>query len=457
MLVGPLTEKHMKSNTPFLENGSARFGRRNFIKNSVLGGISLGACAGLSIEDLVAQVTSKVNRYSSSSDLKITDLRYVLVDHLDRDTPIIRIDTNQGIYGLGEVRENADPRLALKLKSRILGQNPCNVEKIFKSIKRYGGQYKEGSGVSAIEMACWDLAGKAFGVPCWQMLGGRYRNKIRLYTDFMGEPDFEKLAPRIKYRTEVEGFTWIKMTRNFYVVNSIEGGYVHETTQKLSEKGIQGLVDYFGKVRDLVGDKIPISADHFRANDLNSMVRLGNALKPYKMAWIEEPLDWWQTDQLKILRDSIDTPILVGENIYSKESFKVLCDAQAIDIVHPDQASAGGLLETKKIGDYAQDKGIGMAQHFTGTAISFMANVHIAAATENSAVLEFHQEGDEIAQMESMVNVVGDQPLLKNGYAIVPDEAPGLGIELNEEGIKANLNPKDKSYFAPTLEWNEWI
>lgn len=431
--------------------------RRNFLKKTILGGVSLATMVGLPVEEVVAEVTSGVNRNSSPSNLKITDLRYVLVDHLNRATPIIRIDTNQDLYGLGEVRENADPRLALELKSRILGQNPCNVEKIFKSLKRFGGDYKEGSGTAAIETACWDLAGKAYGVPCWQMLGGRYREKIRLYTDFMGDADFGKLAPRIKHRTEVEGFTWIKMTRCYNVVRGIDGGYVQETGRQLSQKGIDGLAEYFGKVRDLVGFDIPVSADHFSSYDLNSMIRMGHALEPFKLAWIEDPLSWKNIFQLKTLRDSIEIPVLIGENIYLKETFKDLCGAQAIDWVHPDQASAGGLLETKKIGDYAQEKGIKMAQHFTGTAISYMANVHIAAATENARVLEFHQEGDEIPEMLNMVHFTEDKPVYSNGFAYVPDEAPGLGVTLNEEGIKAILHPKDRSYFKPTLEWNEWI
>ena len=98
-----------------------------------------------------------------------------------------------------------------------------------------------------------------------------------------------------------------------------------------------------------------------------------------------------------------------------------------------------------------------MAQHFTGTAISYMANVHIAAATENARVLEFHQEGGEIQEMLDMVDLVEDKPIYRNGFAYVPDEAPGLGITLNEEGIKAILHPDDRSYFAPTLEWNSWV
>src|SRR6478735_4461679 len=150
--------------------------RRSFLKKSALGGIMLGGASMFSpIEELVAQSTQKVSRYSSPSDLKITDMRYAVTTVLGR-TAIIRIDTNQGIYGLGEVRDGADERYALMLKSRIIGQNPCNVEQIFKSVKQFGGQARQAGGVCAVEMALWDLCGKAYNVPCWQLLGGRYRD-----------------------------------------------------------------------------------------------------------------------------------------------------------------------------------------------------------------------------------------------------------------------------------------
>src|SRR6185436_86389 len=158
-------------------------GRRSFLKRSALGGVALGAATMFSpIEDVIAQSTQKVRRYSSPSDLKITDMRYCVTPVLGR-TAIIRIDTNQGIYGLGEVRDGADERYALFLKSRILGENPCNVELIFKKIRQFGGQARQAGGVCAVEMALWDIVGKAYNVPCWQLLGGRYRDKIRLYAD----------------------------------------------------------------------------------------------------------------------------------------------------------------------------------------------------------------------------------------------------------------------------------
>src|SRR5690349_9135753 len=134
--------------------------RRSFLKKSTFGGIALGSAFMLSpFEDMIAQTTQKVSRYSNPSDLKITDMRYCHTAVMG-GTAIIRIDTNQGIYGLGEVRDAADVRYALFLKSRILGKNPCNVEQIFKSIKQFGGQARQAGGVCAVEMALWDICGK---------------------------------------------------------------------------------------------------------------------------------------------------------------------------------------------------------------------------------------------------------------------------------------------------------
>src|SRR5215510_15174925 len=141
------------------QNNEKETGRRSFLKRSALGGIALGAASMFSpIEDVIAQSTQKVSRYSAPSDLKITDMRYCVTPVLGRTTNI-RIDTNQGIYGLGEVRDGADERYALMLKSRILGQNPCNVEMLFKTIKQFGGHSRQAGGVCGVEMALLDLCG----------------------------------------------------------------------------------------------------------------------------------------------------------------------------------------------------------------------------------------------------------------------------------------------------------
>ncbi|HLR33273.1 MAG TPA: twin-arginine translocation signal domain-containing protein, partial [Fodinibius sp.] len=155
--------------------------RRSFLKKAGLGGLGLGAMIMAPHRAQIEHVTSKVNRNSAPSDLQITDMRIAEVDGIPFRIPIIRIDTNQGISGYGEVRDDGDPRYALMLKSRILGENPCNVEKLFKMIRQFGFHGRQGGGVAGVETALWDIAGKAYGVPVYQLLGGKYRNKVRLY------------------------------------------------------------------------------------------------------------------------------------------------------------------------------------------------------------------------------------------------------------------------------------
>src|SRR5438876_12037385 len=180
--------------------------RRAFLR-SATGGL---AVAGLWAGDTLEAAMQNVNTNSKPSDLKITDLRVAVVARAPMTCPLIRIDTNQGIYGLGEVRDGASKTYALFLKSRILGENPCNIDRIFRKIKQFGGHSRQAGGVCAIEMALWDLAGKAYGVPIYQMLGGRFRDKIRCYADTTESHDPVVYGQRLKARKE-QGFTWLKM------------------------------------------------------------------------------------------------------------------------------------------------------------------------------------------------------------------------------------------------------
>jgi L-alanine-DL-glutamate epimerase-like enolase superfamily enzyme len=451
--------------------------RRNFLRKAALGGIALGGMMHLSLEDTIAQTTSKVQRASNPSELKITDLRYALTSVLG-STAIIRIDTNQGIYGLGEVRDGADPRYALMLKSRILGLNPCNVEMLFRIIKQFGNIGRQGGGVSGVEMALWDLCGKAYGVPVWQLLGGRYRDKVRLYADTPSHDDPVEQMKLIKFRTEDQGYTWLKMDVSIEEIRSVPGALVntrfwdgaqgqydlkdymtygntkHPFTQvQITDKGLDELAKIVDHVRSMVGYEIPISTDHFGHFDLNNGIRLGRALEKYRLAWMEDIVSWDLTDQWKTLSDALETPVCTGEDIYLLNEFKPLIDIHAVDIIHPDLATSGGLLETKRIGDYAEEHGIAMAMHQAGTPVSFMANVHCAAATLNFLALEHHSV--DLPWWESLVKMTGSKPIITKGFANVPLDAPGLGIELNEEIVKQHLNPKDKGFFEPTPEWNE--
>lgn len=452
--------------------------RRSFLKKAALGGIALGGFMHASIEDTIAQTTSKVNRASSPSDLKITDMRVAVMGNVGR-TALIRIDTNQGIYGLGEVRDGADERYALMLKSRILGLNPCNVEMIFKIIRQFGYHGRQGGGVCAVEMALWDLCGKAYGVPAWQLLGGRYRDKIRLYADTPGANDPVKFAETMKRRVDVQGFTWLKMDLGIHVVakepdtivnskfwDGAAGQYdlrtymgygntLHPFTQvQITEKGLEGLAEYVDKVRGAVGYEMPLCADHFGHFDVNNSIRFGKAMDKYRLAWLEDMVPWFYTDQWKTVTEALETPTATGEDIYClKDGFQPLIDAHAVDIIQPDLATSGGLLETKKIGDYAEEHGIAMAMHMAGSPVTFMANVHCAAATQNFLALEHHSVDNP--WWENTVKMTGSQPMVTKGFANVPLDSPGLGIELNEEEVRKHLNPKAKGYFEPTPEWDE--
>ena len=456
--------------------------RRSFLKKSTLGGIALGGAFAFSpIEDLVAQSTQKVSRYSSPSDLRITDLRYATTTVLGR-TSIIRIDTNQGIYGLGEVRDGADERYALMLKSRLLGQNPCNVEQLFKAIKQFGGQSRQAGGVCGVEMALWDIVGKAYNVPCWQLLGGRYRDKIRLYADTpeAGSPEEQKKL--MNYRIHDQGYTWLKMDLGIGELKGIPGALVndkfwqnskgdlaqwgdqsnymsygntqHPFTQiQITDKGLDELPKLVDTVRGMLGYDIPLSTDHYGHFDMNNGIRLGKAVEKYRLAWLEDIVSWELTDQWKMMADALETPVLTGEDIYLLKNFKPLIDIHAVDIIHPDLATSGGLLETKRIGDYAEEHGIAMAMHQAGTPVSFMANVHCAAATQNFLALEHHSI--DLPWWESLVKTTDGRQLITKGFANIPLTAPGLGIELNDEVVKQHLHASDKSYFEPTPQWNE--
>ncbi len=448
-------------------------GRRAFFRKATAGGIMLGGFMFSPIEDTIAQSTSAVNRLSSPSDLKITDMRFIVLMNGGGRCPIIRIDTNQGISGLGEVRDGASWRYAMFLKSRILGMNPCSVEMIFKRIKQFGFHGRQGGGVCGVEMALWDLAGKAYNVPAYQLLGGKYRDKVRLYADTPEGENEADFAAKVNKRINEEGFTFMKMDFGIELLKDIPGtttnsnfwdigqqwsntqmtygGTEHPFTQiQITDKGLDIMTQRIAMVREKIGYQIPLASDHYGHFDHNNAIRLGRAVEKYRLAWLEDLIPWRLTDQWRQITESIETPTLTGEDIYLKEEFIRLIDARAVDLVHPDLATSGGLLETKKIGDYAEERGVAMAMHFAGSPISFMANVHCAAATQNFVALEHHSV--DVDYWASLVKT--KKPMVEKGFANVPD-SPGLGVELNEEVVKKHLDPEYPNYFPQSPEWNQ--
>lgn len=403
-----------------------------------------------------------MNTNSSPSQLKITDMRIVNLVGAPMRSTIIRLDTNQGLYGLGEVRDGASFYYALMLKRIILGENPCNIDKIFRKIKQFGGHARQGGGVCAIEMALMDLAGKAYGVPAYMLAGGKFRDKIRCYSDTDSSPDAEEMGKRLKGRMDM-GFTFLKMDIGVRLIQDIPGALTYpqgmlETNQvmhpftgiQFTDKGIDALVDYVSTVRDIVGYEIPLAADHFGHINVESCIRLARALEPFSLAWLEDMIPWQFVDQWVRLKNATSAPVCTGEDIYLLENFKPLIDNKAVSIIHPDLATSGGILETKKIGDYAQEHGIAMAMHMAATPVAQMASVHCAAATENFMILENHAV--DYAPWNDLVLGLPN-PIIQNGYIDVP-ETPGLGLELNEEAIKEHIDPDNPGYFESTEQWD---
>ena len=436
-----------------------------------------------------------MNTYSTPSELRITDMRFVDIDGAPKRCTILRIDTNQGISGFGEVRDASSKTYALMLKSRILGENPCNVEKIFRKIKQFGGNSRQGGGVSAVEMALMDLVGKAYGIPVYQLLGGKYRDSIRVYcdTDVDGRHTGHNMGMALKKRMEM-GFTFLKMDlgiglllnepgalnaplgfiddMNRYAphILNVQGGSVtadmvrHQksydivttahpfTGIHLTEHGLDILEQYMKDIREVIGYEIPLAIDHFGHVCVEDCIRFARRMEPYNIAWMEDMVPWMYTDQYVRLKNSTCIPVCTGEDIYLKEGFKTLFDAGAVSVIHPDIMTCGGCMELKKIADMADDAGVAVALHMAGSPVACMATVHTAAAMHNVLAMELHSV--DVPWWKDLVIGLPD-PIVENGFIKVP-EKPGLGFDdLNEELIREHINPNIPGYFEPTDEWNK--
>ncbi|HKJ84541.1 MAG TPA: mandelate racemase/muconate lactonizing enzyme family protein, partial [Spirochaetia bacterium] len=323
--------------------------------------------------DSLAEATlGSINTYGSPSDLRITDMRITDVVGAPMHCTLMKISTNQGIEGYGEIRDGASRTYALMLKDRILGENPCNIDKIFRRIKQFGGHARQGGGVCGIELALWDLAGKAYNVPVYQMLGGKFRDSIRMYcdTDVHGKHTGTDMGKALKERMAL-GYTFLKMDlgigylldkpgalsaplgfldvmrgrRKAVVSNASDASddvlderidrnrrydlqnIPHSFTGvHVTEKGFDLLEEYVAQVRDEIGYEIPLSLDHFGHIPLEDCINLARRLEKYNPAWLEDMLPWQLTDQYVRLSESTTSPICTGEDIYLKENFQPLLE-----------------------------------------------------------------------------------------------------------------------------------
>ncbi len=445
------------------------------------------------------QTLAHVNTNSKPSDLRITDMRFVDIVGAPMHCTLLRIETNQGITGYGEVRDGASKLYAQMLKRLLIGENPCNIDKIFRRIKQFGGMSRQAGGVCGVELALWDIAGKAYGIPVYQMLGGKFRDKVRMYcdTDVDGKDTGLNMGDALKKRVEKHGYTMLKMDLGIDQLWDVEGGLsapvgfldeYHHTAEMareakargdkaaarwwanrsydqnniahpftgihITKKGFDYLENYVKEVRSVIGYEIPLSIDHFGHIGVEDCIKLANRLEDYNMCWLEDMIPWQLTEQYVRLHNASTTPIATGEDIYLLENFKPLLDNRAVSIIHPDILSSGGIYETKKIGDYAEECGVAMALHMAETPVACLAAVHVAAATNNFLGLEFHS--NDVDWWSDMVKDT-EKPRIVDGFMAVP-EKPGIGIdELDDEVLKEHIHPEIPGLWESTDEWNDWL
>ena len=440
-----------------------------------------------------------VSTRSSPSKLRITDMRVADIAGAPMHCILLKLFTNQGLVGFGEVRDWSDRSYALQLKDRILGENPCDVDRIFRKIKQFGGHARQGGGVSGVEVALWDLAGKAYGVPVYQMLGGSFRDRIRMYcdTDQSGKGTASDMAEALQRRMRM-GFTFLKMDLGIHQLRSVKGalsaplGYLdaldaaargwsevakrgepgHESAAyrearrrwteasgishphsgtHITPKGLEILDEFVGEVRARVGFEVPIAMDHFGHIPVEDCIALARRLEKHAPAWLEDMVPWQLTEQYVRLSRATTVPICTGEDIYLKEGFRPLIESGAVAVVHPDLLTAGGILETKKIADLAQEHGVALAMHMAESPIGCLAAVHCLASVENCLALEYHSA--DVPWWDDLVTGPA-KPLVKDGFIEVPREA-GLGIEsLNDEVIREHLHPDYPEPWAETSAWD---
>jgi len=428
--------------------------RKSFLKKTVIGGAAIGYSGLVRSGSFV----SPKETYSRPSDLKITDIRGVTLAAI-YDFPVIKIYTNQDIIGLGEVRDAGWIAQALMMKPYLIGKDPLDIETILRSIRHLTGPGRFAGGYAAVDIALMDLAGKALGVPCWKLLGDKVRDKVEIYADCPTVLKEDNLKLMMKRRF-VLGLKHYKIDLTPALIRDVEGAIVNNLP---TQKGLEKWGEHVLTARNIIGYDAKLGADHFGNMTVESGIELGNFMADlkYKLAYIEDVIHFTKFNSVNLnkkITAGSKTPTLNGEDIFSLENFKPWIEQNAVSIIHPDLLTAGGMIETKKIADYAYQFGVRTMMHCASSPIGVMANVHTAATIQEFISLESHTI--EMPWVNDLVKGI-PKPIIQNGVIPVPD-SPGLGIEFIDEVAEKYLRePKylacKSGLFNPTPEFDEPI
>lgn len=370
--------------------------------------------------------------------LKITDVRTAEVNVHGLQTHV-RIYTDQGLVGQGESTDAAQGTVGLirMFRRQLIGQDPLNVEAIWERIRTsgifagaQGGQYI--TALTGVEIALWDLAGKALNLPVYQLMGGKFRNRVRMYCDSdMDDPMSDEAMRKLEW-IRSNGFTAMKMD----IDDARDPARFDAVNWTASNGEIDRMVKWVDHIRTNVPKQIDLAVDMHGRYDAPTGKRVAIALEPYRLLWLEEPVPPEDIDAMADIRHSTKTPICCGENLYMRWGFRELLDKQAADIIMPDIQKVGGLAEAKKVADLAHTYFIPFAPHCVVSPIGTMASAHICASIPNFLVCEWHW----INHLDLWRNFVKEGEIIKEGY-ITPPDRPGLGVEMNEEAARKEQVP----------------
>jgi len=406
---------------------------RQITRRSLFG----GAAGALSLPGLASAVQTASSPYRRPK-LKITDVRTAMIGAHGLQLHV-RVYTGQGLVGQGEATDAAAGGIPLVAGFRrmLVGQDPLNIESLWERIRTMGifagaqaGQYV--TALSGVEIALWDLAGKALGLPVYQLLGGKMRERIRLYCDSQTEsPDDPKAKEKIQ-RIKDLGFTAVK-------IDIDDGGDPmrwDRVNWTASNAEIDHMVRKVAFMRESLDKRVDLAADMHGRYDLGTAKRVAGELEPFKLLWLEEPVPAENIDAMREVRQSTKTPICCGENLFLRHGFREVLEKRAADILMPDLQKCGGLLEGRKIADMAHTYYVPVAPHCVVSPIGTMGSVHVCAAIPNFLVLEWHW----LPRLEMWRNFVQEGEIIQKGWIPVPDR-PGLGVEMNEEAARKGQMP----------------
>ncbi len=397
--------------------------------------------------------------------MKIKDLKCALIGK----HPIVRITTDEGLHGLGAV-EYTKPYLkpsVLQFREALIGEDPTDVERCMLKIRQRGAFKPYGAAVSAIEHALWDIAGKAANVPVYKLLGGKVRDKVRVYNGSLRRPMTgtrpEDYAAECKWMMELpEQFFMVKhgisfhssMKRDFpdfhYGIAQASQFHGAMDTGLISERGFNHMLDCVAAMKEVLGDKVSLALDCGPGWMLPDAIRFARATEKFNLMWLEDMLtgDYSPNVNPQIYRElttSTSTPIHTGEQIYLRNNFKELIETQAINVVGPDPGDVGGIAELKWIAEFANLHSILMAPHGTANGLLGLGALVNVCATLPANYIAFEYPSASDPWWPEIIEGLPERIVTDSMIDVF--EAPGLGLDINAEAARKYLHADDAAFF----------